>query len=247
MAALGTRRPPHPTAAAVRAARPPPSLACRRTLARFVGKVQLMMEALQPAMMQQAAAAGGPSDDAEEAPEQAMETLGSAGLAAAWSAALRDSPADSPAASQRLRSAVLDSPMPDAAPGATTSAALAPPAALLAAWAEAAADVREALAAVADLVAACGSMGRLQAVLESEEQRDRFAAAVLDLKLALSGLQAVQGVAPPDVGEDVAAVQRQLAALLFTSNGRSEQLTGQLLEVGCGGVRHVQAMTGGQW
>lgn len=202
-----------------------------------------MLEALQHAMMQQASvAAAAPAGGAEE-PEEGMQSLASAGLAAAWSAALRSSPSDSPAASQRLRSAVLlDSPLPpDAAPGAVAVQA-AP--ATLAAWAEAAADVREALAAAADLVAACGSMGRLQAVLESEEQRDRFAAAVLDLKLALSGLQAVQSVAPPDVVEDVAAVQRQLAALRFTSSGRHEQLTGQLVEVG-GWVERGQGQGGG--
>lgn len=117
-----------------------------------------------------------------------------------------------------------------------------------------------------------------QAVLEAEEQRGRFSAAAMDLKLALSGLQArrpgsaaaaqrrghgdspvarparakkegmcccpqtaqvLQSVAPPDVAEDVAAMQRQLAALRFSSSVRQEQLTAALLEVRGGGLGGV--------
>lgn len=199
----------------------------------------LMLESLQPAMMQQAVAVAQEAQADGGLPDR-METLGSEGLAAGWSAALRESPSDSPAAHQRRMASphIQDASAPDAAAASPAAAAQLPHGALLAAWAEAAADVSEALAAAADLVAACGAMGRLQAVLEAEEQRARFAATVLDLKLALSGLQAVQCVAPADVGEDVAAVQRQLAALHFASSGRQEQLTGQLLEVrlaaGCG-------------
>ena len=68
-------------------------------------------------------------------------------------------------------------------------------------------------------------------MLDAEEARERFAAVASDLKLALSGLQAVGGAAPADVAEDVAAVQRQLAALRFSSSTRQEQLAWQLLEV----------------
>ena len=140
-----------------------------------------------------------------------------------------------------------------------------------------------------------------QAVLEAEEQRGRFAAAAMDLKLALSGLQARPGrcrrggaagdarrgvhcaasgfqqwihpaspallscwrhpaahaaprrpqvlhcVAPPDVSEDVAAMQRQLAALRFSSSVRQEQLTAALLEVGQGGGLQGGAADLGCW
>lgn len=246
----------------------------RRTLARFVGKVMLVMEALQPAMMYLAADADADAADAAQAADgdgDALEVAGSQSLAAAWTAALRDSPAGSRRASGQLASREAS-----AAPATPQQ----PREALINAWAEAAADVREALDAVDTLVAACGTMGRLQvwpllcrppparsgccwarmharasthaaqqrptpphhvstppaplpcaqAVLEAEEQRERFAAAALDLKVALTGLQAVQAEAPADVAEDLAAVQRQLAALRFSSSVRQEQLTGQLLE-----------------
>ena len=156
---------------------------CRRTLARFVGKVQLALEALQPAMMQLAAAAAEAADAAAgeggAAGQPDMQTLGSEGLADAWSAALRDSPADSPASAHRRRrsggSAADDAPEPLA--GAASPYEPQPPReALMAAWAEAAADVREALAAAADLVAACGAMGRLQ--VRRRRRRRRCSGAV---------------------------------------------------------------------
>lgn len=146
-----------------------PSLASpplRRTLARFVGKVMLVLEALQPAMMQQAAEAAEAAAAEAVAAAAAggtpppLEPLGSESLAKAWSAALRDSPADSPA-SQRRRRASGQLP--------SREASLAPPDtphqprdARISAWAEAAADVKEALQAAAALVADCAAMGRLQ-------------------------------------------------------------------------------------
>jgi len=48
--------------------------------------------------------------------------------------------------------------------------------------------------------------------------------------------QALHVVAPPDVAEDIAAVQRQLAAVRFSSSVRQEQLTAALLEVRWSGV-----------
>lgn len=71
-------------------------------------------------------------------------------------------------------------------------------------------------------------------MIEAEEMRDRFHAAARDLGLALSGLQALVAadVAPADVAEDVAAVQRQLGAARFSSAAAAEQLAAQLLQVG---------------
>ena len=150
---------PHPSAL------PPPCLpACQcRTLSRFVGKVQLVLEALQPAMMQQAAALAEAAAAAagEASGEHDMQALGSGGLADAWSAALRDSPADSPASQHRRRrsdgAAPLEPPSPYEPPQ--------PREALVAAWAEAVNDIREALAAAAELVTGCTAMGRLQVQL----------------------------------------------------------------------------------
>ena len=45
-------------------------------------------------------------------------------------------------------------------------------------------------------------------------------------------------MAPPDVAEDIAAVQRQLAAVRFSSSVRQEQLTAALLEVRLAAGRH---------
>lgn len=122
-----------------------------------MGKVQLVLEALQPAMMQQAAALAEAA--AAEAPgEHDIQALGSSGLAEAWSAALRDSPADSPASQHRRRRS-------DGAPPPEPPSPYEPPQprqALVAAWAEAVNDIREALAAAAELVAGCAAMGRLQ-------------------------------------------------------------------------------------
>ena len=66
--------------------------------------------------------------------------------------------------------------------------------------------------------------------MEAEEMHQRFAAAAHDLGLALSGLQALRAAAPADVAEDVAAVQRQLGVLRFSSSGQQEQLASQLLQ-----------------
>ena len=48
---------------------------------------------------------------------------------------------------------------------------------------------------------------------------------------SVQSTQALHAVAPPDVAEDIAAVQRQLAAVRFSSSVRQEQLTAALLEV----------------
>lgn len=132
----------------------------RRTLSRFVGKVQLVLEALQPAMMQQAAAlAEAAAAEAGGGPgEPDMQALGSGGLADAWSAALRDSPADSPASQHRRRRSDGAAPIEPPSPYEPAR----PREALVAAWAEAVNDVREALAAAAELVTGCTGMGRLQ-------------------------------------------------------------------------------------
>ena len=138
--------------------------ACR-TLARFVGKVMLVLEALHSAMelqQRQAAAAAAAAAAAELAGGgELAQPTGSAGLAAAWSsAALR--------ASQILPQGP-QAPQPGQQGGPADAALAQPPLqqlspeALVAAWAEAAADVQGTLAAVSELVSACGGMGRLQA------------------------------------------------------------------------------------
>jgi hypothetical protein len=182
----------------------------------------LVMEALHPAMeLQQAAAREAAAAAAASAASDAGQPSQQQQLASATAAC-------SPLLTQPQR-------QDPAAAGAAAAAqqqqhqTVLPPDALLVAWAEAAGDVREALSAVADLVAACGGMGRLQAVLEAEEMRRRFAAAARDLGLALSGLQALRAVAPADVGEDVLTAQRQLAALHFSPSSQAETLAGALL------------------
>ncbi|PSC69879.1 U-box domain-containing 4 [Micractinium conductrix] len=214
---------------------------CRRdcrTLSRFVGKVMLILEALAPAVAAHAAEAAAPPRA-----DQMGKPRSSGSLAVAWSVAVIQSRQHVAAAAAAHASAAARGTVQQAAPQAAPPQVMSPssveavavaqqlaPEALAAAWAEAAGDLREALAAAAELVAACGGMGRLQAVLEAEELRDKFAAAAGDLGLALSGLQPLQAVAPPDVAEDVAAVQRQLDVLRFCSSAAQEQLAAQLLQ-----------------
>ena len=214
-----------------------------RTLSRFVGKVMLILEALAPAVAAHAAEAAAPPRA-----DQMGKPRSSGSLAVAWSVAVIQSRQHVAAAAAAHASAAARGTVQQAAPQAAPPQVMSPssveavavaqqlaPEALAAAWAEAAGDLREALAAAAELVAACGGMGRLQAVLEAEELRDKFAAAAGDLGLALSGLQPLQAVAPPDVAEDVAAVQRQLDVLRFCSSAAQEQLAAQLLQVRAGG------------
>jgi hypothetical protein len=173
----------------------------------------LVMEALHPAMEQQQAAA--------------REAAAAAAAAASPPAAF-GSPLQLPGAAPTAPHALAAAPLL-AAQAAQGVCAPLPPDALLAAWAEAAGDVRDALSAAAELVGACGAMGRLQAVLEAEEMRRRFSAAARELGLALSGLQPLQGAAPADAAEDLATAQRQLAALRFSPSTQAEALSGALL------------------
>ncbi|KAL4439178.1 hypothetical protein ABPG77_004080 [Micractinium sp. CCAP 211/92] len=212
---------------------------CRRdcrTLSRFAGKVMLILEALQPLMLAKAATAAADCGAGGDDGAAAMAPACSASLAAAWSAAMVES-RHQLQARQPFRSAQAQ-PAGDqqhsclACEPAVGEPAPLSPEALQAAWAEAVTDICEALAAAAELVATCQGMGRLQAVMEAEEMRDRFAAASRDLGLALSGLQALVAadVAPADVAEDVTAVQRQLGAVRFSSATAHEQLPAQLLQ-----------------
>ena len=73
--------------------------------------------------------------------------------------------------------------------------------------------------------------------------QQRFAAAAHDLGLALSGLQALRAAAPADVAEDVAAVQRQLGVLRFSSSSQQEQLAAQLLQAVA--LLHMRQCEGG--
>lgn len=190
-----------------------------------MGKVMLVMEALHAAMEQQQAAA-----------RAAAATAAAAGS----SSGTAQPPINADVA--------FGSPLPEAflvpADQQQAQPPLLPPDALLVAWAEAAGDVRGALSAVADLVAACGSMGRLQAVLEAEEMRGRFAAAARDLGQALMGLHALRPVAPADVAEDAATAQRQLAALRFSPSSQQEALAGALLRAAA--LQRVWRRSGGE-
>lgn len=190
-----------------------------------MGKVMLVMEALHAAMEQQQAAA-----------RAAAATAAAAGS----SSGTAQPPINADVA--------FGSPLPEAflvpADQQQAQPPLLPPDALLVAWAEAAGDVRGALSAVADLVAACGSMGRLQAVLEAEEMRGRFAAAARDLGQALMGLHALRPVAPADVAEDAVTAQRQLAALRFSPSSQQEALAGALLRAAA--LQRVWRRSGGE-
>lgn len=212
---------------------------CRRdcrTLSRFVGKVMLVLEALQPAMTQAVLLGAA----ARVAGAAGVAHASSGGLAAAWSAAVVESRHQ--AQVQQQLPSNQEVPNQQACDEAAAAGGLYG-AALIAAWAEAAADVREALAAAAELVELCRAMGRLQAVMEAEEMRDRFSAAARDLGLALSGLQALQGVGPADMAEDVVTVQRQLAAVRFSSAAAQEQLAARMLQAVV--LHHLRQCEGG--
>lgn len=69
----------------------------------------------------------------------------------------------------------------------------------------------------------------LWAPTQAEEARARFTAVATDLALAVSGLGAVREQAPPDVRDDLEAVQRQLEGLRFASRAAEERLTLRLM------------------
>lgn len=130
----------------------------------------LILESLQPLMLARAATAAaaygsGDGDDGDD-DEAPMPPAGSSSLAAAWTAAMVESRhqlqaqqhlggAHPPPGGGQLHSCVACQPAGGEASGLA-------PEALQAAWAEAATDICEALAAAAELVATCQQMGRLQ-------------------------------------------------------------------------------------
>lgn len=89
-------------------------------------------------------------------------------------------------------------------------------------------DVRDALGAAADLVEGCAAMGRLQAMLQTEESGARFSAVATDLALAVGALCTLRDHVPPDVSEDLPLLKRQLECLRFASCAAQERLTWQL-------------------
>lgn len=136
-----------------------------RTLSRFVGKVMLILESLQPLMLARAAAAAARQGGGDGGASP-MAPACSASLAAAWSAAMVESRHQLQAqqglrGTQQQQAGGQEHSCQVCKPAAGEAPALSPEA-LQAAWAEAATDICEALAAAAELVAACQGMGRLQ-------------------------------------------------------------------------------------
>jgi hypothetical protein len=91
-------------------------------------------------------------------------------------------------------------------------------------------DVEEAVAAAAGFIAECSSMGRLHAMIQSEETAARFGVATKDLQLALAGLVPLRDSLPPDVSEDIDAVQRQLEGVHLWGGACDQALSWQLLQ-----------------
>ncbi|KFM25036.1 U-box domain-containing protein 4 [Auxenochlorella protothecoides] len=99
----------------------------------------------------------------------------------------------------------------------------------LRAWPEAHASLQDALQGVADVVDATASMGSLQAVLVTEDTEVRLGACLKELGSALAELAACAGDAPPDVAQDAARVPRQIAGATFAPRPGTDLLTWQLL------------------
>ena len=125
----------------------------------------LILESLQPLMLARAAAAAARQGGGDGGASP-MAPACSASLAAAWSAAMVESRHQLQAqqglrGTQQQQAGGQEHSCQVCKPAAGEAPALSPEA-LQAAWAEAATDICEALAAAAELVAACQGMGRLQ-------------------------------------------------------------------------------------